>query len=62
MIEDNDKGFRLEQNPSEFGPQSMRERVAALRGDLHLETEPGSGCRINFELVKREPILRLGLV
>jgi signal transduction histidine kinase len=32
----------------------MRERVAALKGDLHLVTAPGAGCCITVELPLQE--------
>jgi signal transduction histidine kinase len=50
IVVDNGRGFRLEQNKTGFGLQSMRERVEAANGDFHLEAEPGTGCRITVEL------------
>jgi len=55
MVEDKGKGFIRFQSPAGFGLQGMRERVAALRGDFHLETEPGAGCRIVVKL----PLIKL---
>jgi signal transduction histidine kinase len=49
-IEDNGRGFQLDSKPTGFGLQSMRERVAALKGDLQLITKPGEGCKITIEL------------
>ncbi|WP_445638192.1 histidine kinase [Nostoc sp. DSM 114161] len=49
-IEDNGKGFDLNDKITGFGIQGMRERVAALEGYFHLETQPGCGCRITVEL------------
>lgn len=50
-IEDNGQGFDPNsQKPSGFGLQGMCERVAALGGELHLQTDPGAGCRITVLL------------
>lgn len=50
VIKDNGRGFRMHSDPTGFGLHSMRERVTALKGDLHLVTAPGAGCRITVEL------------
>ena len=50
IIQDNGKGFRLSENRTGFGLKGMQERVAALKGDFNIESEPGSGCRIIVEL------------
>jgi signal transduction histidine kinase len=51
VIEDNGRGFNLEQlNGSGFGLQSMQQRVAAVDGNFQMKTEPGMGCRIAIEL------------
>jgi anti-sigma regulatory factor (Ser/Thr protein kinase) len=50
IVVDNGRGFRLEQNKTGFGLQSMRERVAAANGYFHLESDLGTGCRITVEL------------
>ncbi|BAY78070.1 integral membrane sensor signal transduction histidine kinase [Nostoc linckia NIES-25] len=52
-IEDNGRGFDLNDTITGFGIQGMRERVAALEGYFHLETQPGCGCRITVELPLR---------
>ncbi|KYC43578.1 histidine kinase [Scytonema hofmannii PCC 7110] len=46
LVEDNGKGFNLEQNTTGFGLQGMRERSAALGGSFYIFSEPGKGCRI----------------
>lgn len=46
LVEDNGRGFNPEQNTTGFGLQGMRERAAALGGNLHVISEPGKGCRI----------------
>ena len=53
-VDDNGRGFSLNQNKPGFGLQGMQERVAALNGYFHLETKPGAGCRITVELPLRE--------
>ncbi|MBW4428285.1 MAG: sensor histidine kinase [Nostoc desertorum CM1-VF14] len=50
LIEDNGKGFSVNEKRTGFGITGMQERVAALEGYFHLETEPGSGCKITVEL------------
>ncbi len=53
LVEDNGKGFSVNEKRTGFGITGMQERVAALEGYFHLETEPGSGCRITVELPLR---------
>jgi len=53
-VEDNGKGFKLEQNKTGFGLRGMQERVTTLGGEFHIETQPGSGCRILIELPLQE--------
>ncbi|MBD2724829.1 sensor histidine kinase [Nostoc sp. FACHB-892] len=53
LIEDNGKGFSVNEKRSGFGITGMQERVAALEGYFHLETELGSGCKITVELPLR---------
>lgn len=48
-IEDNGKGFSLDQETSGFGLQSMQERAAALDGNFQITSKPGSGCQIIVE-------------
>ena len=57
IIQDNGKGFRLSQNKTGFGLQGIGERVAALKGNLNIETEPGSGCKLTVELPLVQPIV-----
>ncbi|WP_414567611.1 sensor histidine kinase [Nostoc sp. CCY 9925] len=54
-VEDNGRGFDLNEKITGFGIQGMQERVAALEGYFHLETQPGCGCRITVELPLRSP-------
>jgi signal transduction histidine kinase len=45
-IADNGRGFDLETTQKGVGLDSMRERVEALSGRLHVESTPGAGTRI----------------
>lgn len=55
VIQDNGRGFRLDQNTTGFGLQGMRERAVATGGWLDIESEPGVGCRIKAHF----PFMRL---
>ncbi|MGB3514329.1 MAG: sensor histidine kinase [Microcoleaceae cyanobacterium] len=46
IIQDNGKGFNVNQNTTGFGLQGMRERTMALGGKLDIFTAPGKGCQI----------------
>ncbi|XWK87807.1 MAG: sensor histidine kinase [Phormidium sp.] len=46
IIQDNGKGFDVQQTTSGFGLQGMHERTLALNGKFTLITAPLSGCRI----------------
>ncbi|AFZ28819.1 integral membrane sensor signal transduction histidine kinase [Gloeocapsa sp. PCC 7428] len=45
-IQDNGKGFTLNQNTTGFGLQSMRDRILALKGEFQMSSTPGAGCCI----------------
>lgn len=49
-IQDNGRGFDLEQVSSGYGLRGMQERVAVLQGHLRLESQPGDGCCITVEI------------
>ena len=49
-IKDNGKGFSGDRETTGFGLQGMQERIAALDGEFHLTTSPGSGCKITVEI------------
>lgn len=55
MIEDNGKGFNVNQNISGFGLQGMRERTLALGGKFEINSAPGSGCRITAKFKLPSP-------
>jgi len=46
LVQDNGKGFNLDENRTGFGLQGMRERTLALEGQLTIDSAPDSGCRI----------------
>jgi signal transduction histidine kinase len=46
IIQDNGKGFQINQNTTGFGLQSMRDRALAIGGNLNIETTPNGGCKI----------------
>jgi signal transduction histidine kinase len=45
-IQDNGKGFNINQNTTGFGLQGMQERTLALGGQFEINSAPASGCRI----------------
>lgn len=49
-IADNGRGFSYPQITSGYGLQGMKERVAAMNGNFHLQTSPGQGCQITITL------------
>lgn len=55
VIQDNGRGFRVDQNTAGFGLQGMRERSIALGGNLDIDSEPSAGCRITAHF----PLMRL---
>jgi signal transduction histidine kinase len=50
QIEDNGRGFNLEQNTTGFGLQGMQERTVALGGHFKLASEIGKGCRVTVDI------------
>jgi signal transduction histidine kinase len=49
-VEDNGKGFDLNQNRSGFGLQGIQERLTVVKGQFHLKTSPDKGCQIIVEI------------
>jgi len=51
-VRDDGRGFDKGDKPrgSGFGHQSMRERVAALGGELHIESAPGAGTTVRVSI------------
>lgn len=49
-IEDNGRGFQLDQQLIGFGLQEMQQRVALLKGQFQIKTELGSGCCLTVRL------------
>ncbi|GGA12503.1 sensor histidine kinase [Okeania sp. KiyG1] len=54
IIQDNGKGFNLNQNTTGFGLQGMQERALALGGKFEILTSPNTGCKIiaDFPLIR----------
>ncbi len=50
LIEDNGKGFNVNQNTTGFGLQSMRDRTLALDGNFYIESLPGKGTKIMVDI------------
>ncbi|AFY78375.1 Response regulator receiver domain protein,histidine kinase [Pleurocapsa sp. PCC 7327] len=50
VLQDNGKGFRVDERYTGFGLQGMRERIAGLGGELKIVSEPGAGCRITAKI------------
>lgn len=46
ILQDNGKGFDSEQTVIGYGLQGMRERTAAMGGEIEVFSKPGAGCRI----------------
>ncbi len=49
-IHDNGQGFNPMQNTTGFGLKGLRERAAALGGQLRISSQPGKGCSIDVLL------------
>ena len=51
VVEDNGKGFKVsEVNPARHGLANMSARMKDLGGSCRIQTSPGAGCRIEFEV------------
>ncbi|MBW4446119.1 MAG: sensor histidine kinase [Spirirestis rafaelensis WJT71-NPBG6] len=50
IIEDNGRGFDVEQNTTGFGLQSMRDRTLARGGEFKIYSAPGFGCKITVDI------------
>ncbi len=52
IIEDNGKGFEINQNTTGFGLQNMSDRALAVGGNLNIQSSLNRGCKIiaNFPL------------
>lgn len=49
-VQDNGRGFQLDQNIMGFGLQGMRERTMALGGQFHIRSALGTGCKISVQI------------
>ncbi len=50
IVQDDGRGFDVEQAPQRFGLIGMRERVLLAGGNLEIESEPGRGTRLTATL------------
>ncbi|MBD2625755.1 sensor histidine kinase [Trichormus variabilis] len=50
IVEDNGRGFDLQQNTTGFGLQSMRDRTLSLGGEFTINSAHGSGCQIIVDI------------
>ena len=48
IIQDNGKGFDIQQNTTGFGLQSIRDRTLALGGNFNIKSTPNLGCKITI--------------
>jgi signal transduction histidine kinase len=46
VIQDNGRGFDVQQNSTGFGLKSMRDRTLAVDGNFHIHSALGEGCQI----------------
>jgi hypothetical protein len=55
-VADDGRGFEsAEGSPAGMGTRGMRERARALKGELKIESEPGKGTKVRFEMpLKRQ--------
>jgi signal transduction histidine kinase len=56
-VEDNGKGFHLDQNTTGFGLRGMRERAIALGGQFSLVSQPENGCQLTASIPLPELLL-----
>ena len=50
IIQDNGKGFDLEENTTGFGLKSIGDRTLALKGNFNIKTTPNCGCEITVDI------------
>jgi signal transduction histidine kinase len=50
IIQDNGRGFDIQQNTTGFGLQSMRDRTLALGGKFTINSTIGGGCQITIDI------------
>jgi signal transduction histidine kinase len=56
-VADDGCGFDLRQSGEGRGLRNLASRIAALKGQWHLDSRPGAGCRLRFDL----PLVAAGL-
>jgi PAS domain S-box-containing protein len=55
-VADDGPGFDPREQPGGFGLASMRDRIAAIGGELEIISAPGEGCRIRGIVPHRRPV------
>jgi signal transduction histidine kinase len=56
VVEDNGKGFDLAAiKPGRNGLANLARRMHELGGSCHLTSEPGKGCRVEFNISLKRP-------
>jgi len=58
MVEDNGQGFDATLQSEGNGLANMQQRLAEMGGDCSFFTEPGAGCRVEFNMPLAHPIRR----
>ena len=57
QVTDNGRGFDpASVPPGHLGPQTMRERAAAIGATFHLASAPGKGTTITFQMPSQQPL------
>lgn len=54
-VEDNGRGFDVNQKIRGMGLRSIRERAASIRGSLQIQSEPGQGTRVLIQVPIKIP-------
>ena len=56
VVQDNGKGFDpAKVNPERHGMTNMRERMNELGGSCQVTSQPGEGCRVEFNVPLKRP-------
>ena len=54
-VEDNGRGFDVNQKIRGMGLRSIRERAASIRGSVQIQSEPGQGTRVLIQVPIKIP-------
>jgi signal transduction histidine kinase len=55
LLQDNGKGFPVQQSVTGYGLQGMQERTTAVGGQLEVVSYPGAGCQIIASFPREQP-------